>query len=200
MLLLIKLKNSLENGKSLKKSKKSLPGGIDSQKTFLPFDASENAIAEHPPQTLRVRLSLETPPPGAKTIEVLEGEFKILTSTKEPEVVTVENAPQSVKRVNPDHKAKGIKLLRRAVGDTDSFEISCTKEHFVGRVMASPGDLKSVSESQKGLTVQRISAGVSGGKFPDDTELSFNYYENVEEQTITFRFENIPLPQPTTTP
>jgi hypothetical protein len=183
-------------GGSLKKSKRVPPGGIDAQKTFLPFDAERDSPLDHPPQTLRVKLSIDTPSAKATKIEVLEGSFKYLT-TEKSQVMTIENAPQKALRPlsEPEFKAAGVKLRRGPAAATpEILWLEFGKEHFLGQVRGEPGELLSVTEVEKGKTIQKLVSSHEGGKFPEDFEISFNVYTNVKEHTVNFRFENIPLP------
>ena len=188
----------LDGGATLKKSKLALPGGIDSQKTFLPFDLNGGLSSEHPPQTLRVRLTVDVPSKAGTKIDVLEGSFKYLTAENSQEL-TIENVPQTAKQPlkGADFKAGGVKLIRGPRDVTpESLKLECGKDHFLGRVLGTPDDVPSVTEVEKGLTIQRIYAKQPDGKFPDDFQIQFKLYSNVKEHTVTFRFENIPLPTP----
>ena len=188
----------LNRAGTLKKSKKPLPGGIDGQKTFLPFDQDEIRPLEHPPATLRVRLIVEAPTNGATQIDLLEGSFKILTAANSNEL-TVENVPQTAKQPlkGAEFKAGGVKLIRGPKdANPETLKLECGKDHFLGRVQGSPDDVSSVTEIDKGNTVQRLYAKQADGKFPEDFEIRFKLHTDVAEQTVTFRIENLPLPSP----
>ncbi len=190
------------DGGTLKKSKRTPPGGIDAQKTFLAFDEGNSLPGEHPPETLRVRLVVDVPQSLPSKIDVLEGSFKILTAGKSQEL-TIENVPQRAKSPlnDPEFKAAGVKLIR---GPKDaipqSLKLQCDKDHYLGRVKGMPGDVLSFTEVEKGVTIQRIYANQADGKFPDEFEITFELHTDLKEQTVTFRFENVPLPTAETKP
>lgn len=185
---------SLDAGGNLKKPKKS--GGTDLQKAFAFYDVSETPSSENPPQTLRVRVAVDPPAGGATKIGVLEGSFKLLSSTETKEM-EISDVPKKAKRPlsDPDLKAFEIKLRRGPAGASqESFGLVCGKEHFLGRATGSPGDIRSVTEFEKDQTVQRLYSNHEGGKFPEDFQIKFTLHTNVKEQTVTFKFENVPLP------
>ena len=189
-------------GGTLKKSKRTLPGGVDSQKTFLAFDAEHSLPGEHPPDTLRVRLAVDAPTSSPTKIDVLEGSFKIMTAGKSQEL-TIENVPQKAKSPlhDPEFKAAGVKLLRSPKDVIpQSLKLQCDKGHYLGRVRGTPGDVLSLTEVEKGVTIQRIYANQADGKFPDDFEIAFQLHTDLKEQTVSFRFENVPLPTAETKP
>ena len=190
------------DGGTLKKSKRTLPGGVDVQKTFLAFDAEHSLPAEHPPETLRVRLAVDAPTNIPTKIDVLEGSFKIMTAGKLQEL-TIENAPQKAKSPlnDPEFKAAGIKLIRSPKDVIPQrLKLQCDKDHYLGRVRGTPGDVLSLTEVEKGVTIQRIYANQADGKFPDEFEIAFQLHTDLKEQTVTFRFENVPLPTAETKP
>ena len=187
---------------SLKKSKRTLPGGVDAQKTFLAFDADNSLPGEHPPETLRVRLAVDAPQNLPAKIDVLEGSFKILTAGKSQEL-TIENVPQRAKTPlnEPEFKAGGVKLIR---GPKDvvpqTLKLQCGEDFSLGRVRGTPGDVLSFTEVEKGATIQRIYANQPDGKFPEEFEIAFKLHSDLKEQKVTFRFENVPLPTAETKP
>ena len=187
---------------SLKKSKRTLPGGVDAQKTFLAFDDEHSLPGEHPPETLRVRLAVDVPQNLPTKIDVLEGSFKILTAGKSQEL-TIENVPQRAKTPlnDPEFKAGGVKLIR---GPKDAIpqtlKLQCGEEFYLGRVRGTPGDVLSFTEVEKGVTIQRIYANQPDGKFPDEFEIEFELHSELKEHKVTFRFENVPLPTAETKP
>ncbi len=187
---------------SLKKSKRTLPGGIDAQKTFLAFDEDNSLPGEHPPETLRVRLAVDAPSNLPTKIDVLEGSFKILTAGKSQEL-TIENVPQRAKTPlnDPEFKAGGVKLIR---GPKDAIpqtlKLQCGEDFALGRVRGTPGDVLSFTEVEKGATIQRIYANQPDGKFPEEFEIAFKLYSDLKEHKVTFRFENVPLPTAETKP
>jgi zinc-ribbon domain len=187
---------------SLKKSKRTPPGGIDAQKTFLAFDEDTSLPGEHPPETLRVRLAVDVPQNLPTKIDVLEGSFKIMTAGNSQEL-SVENVPQRAKTPlnDPEFKAGGVKLIR---GPKDVFpqtlKLQCGEDFYVGRVRGTPGDVVSFTEVEKGVTIQRIYANQPDGKFPDEFEIAFKLHTDLKEQKVTFRFENVPLPAAETKP
>ena len=185
---------SLEGGGSLKKVKRT--SGTDLTKGLLAFDASDDAAFDHPPQTLRVKLAVEAPAATATRIGVLEGSFKFLTSTDSREF-TIDEVPRKVKRVSadPEFKALEIRWHRGAHGTTpESIAILCGKDHFLGQVKGMPGNVVSETETEKEQTVQRLYSNHEGGKFPDDFQIAFKVHPNVKEHTVSFHFENVPLP------
>lgn len=191
---------TLDGGGSLKKVKRA--GGGDALKQFTPFDYQDLASLDHPPQTLRVRADVEAPAAGATKIDVLEGTFKILTSSESKEF-SIEEVPKKIKRplTDPDMKALEIKLRRGPTGVLpETFSISCAKENLLGKVVGNPGNISSVTEVDKDQTIQRLVSTHEEGKFPDDFEIKFTVYPQVKEQTVTFRFENVPLPTPDSKP
>ena len=188
--------SKLDAGGSLKKSKRLILGGIDPQKTFLPFDVENPVPMEHPAQTLRVRLVVEPPTNDATKIDVFEGSFKFLT-IGETQSLTIENAPQRAKRplAEPEFKAGGVKLRRGDAGSVpETLRIECGKTHALGRATGTPGNVASKTEVEKGATVQRLYCTETDGKFPEDFQIDFKLYTDVKEQVVTFRFENVPLP------
>ena len=190
------------DGGTLKKSKRTLPGGVDAQKTFLAFDAENSLPGEHPPETLRVILAVDAPTSLPTKIDVLEGSFKILTAGKSQEL-TIENVPQKAKSPlnDPEFKAAGVKLIRSAKDVfPQSLKLQCDKDHYLGRVRGTPGDVLSLTEVEKGVTIQRIYANQADGKFPEEFEIAFQLHTELKEQTVTFRFENVPLPTAETKP
>ena len=189
------------DGGTLKKSKRTLPGGVDA-KTFLAFDAENSLPGEHPPDTLRVRLAVDAPTTLPTKIDVLEGSFKIMTAGKSQEL-TIENVPQRAKTPlnDPEFKAGGVKLIRSPKDVIpQTLKLQCDKDHYLGRVRGTPGDVLSLTEVEKGVTIQRVYANQADGKFPDEFEISFQLHTELKEQTVTFRFENVPLPTAETKP
>ena len=191
-----------EGGGTLKRSKRVPLSGIDVQKTFLPFDVDNSLSSEHPPMTLRVRMAVDAPAKMPSKISVLEGSFKYLTAESSKEF-TIENVPQRAKTPlnEPEFKAAGLKLIR---GPKDvvpqTLKLQSSKDFFLGRVEGTPGDVMSVTEVEKGGTIQRLYSNHADGKFPDEFEIGFKIYSNVKEQTVTFRLENVPLPSEQTKP
>ena len=49
-------------------------------------------------------------------------------------------------------------------------------------------------EIDKGQTVLRLQGFDQGGKFSEKLEVKFKLFRDVKEQTVSFRFENVPLP------
>jgi predicted Zn finger-like uncharacterized protein len=185
---------TLDAGGTLKKLKKS--GNTDFQKAFAFFDVNETPSQENPPQTLRVRIAVEAPPAGATKISVLEGSFKLLSSNETKEL-EINEVPKKAKRplADPELKLHEIKLRRGPAGASqESYGLVCGKDHFLGRAEGNPGNIRSVTEYEKDQTVQRLYSNHEGGKFPDDFQIKFTIHPNVKEQTITFKFENVPLP------
>ena len=187
----------LDGGSSAKKTKTVPPGGIDAQKTFIPFELDSDSPLDHPPETLRVRLTVDLPAnPGTK-IKTLEGSFKYLTFEDSQEL-TVENVPQTAKSPlkGADFKAGGVKLIRGPRNSVpETLKLECGKDHFLSRVRGTPGDILSLTEVEKGASIQRIYAKQPEGTFPDDFEIKFRLYSHVKEHTVTFRFEDVPLPK-----
>lgn len=185
-----------EGGGPLKRAKRTPAGGIDAQKTFVPFDVNNSLPAEHPPATLRVRLAVDAPAKMPSKIDVLEGSFKFLTAESVKDV-TIENVPTRAKTPlnEPDFKAVGLKMIRSPKDVVpQTIKLQCGKEHFLSRVEGMPGDVVSVTEVERGATIQRLYSNHAENKFPDEFEVVFKIYSNVKEETVTFRFENVPLP------
>ena len=117
--------------------------------------------------------------------------------------LTIENAPQKAKSPlnDPEFKAAGIKLIRSPKDVIpQSLKLQCDKDHYLGRVRGTPGDVLSLTEVEKGVTIQRIYANQADGKFPDDFQITFQLHSEQKEQTVSFRFENVPLPTADTKP
>lgn len=185
---------TLDAGGSLKRQKKS--GSTDFQKAFAFFDVNETPTSENPPQVLRVRIAVDAPAAGSTKIGVLEGSFKLLSFTETQEL-TIDEVPKKAKRplADPELKSLEIKLRREPTGASQqSFGLVCGKDHFLGRAEGNPGGIRSVTEYDKDQTVQRLHANQEGGKFPDDFQIKLTVHPNVKEQTVTFKFENVPLP------
>ena len=65
---------------------------------------------------------------------------------------------------------------------------------MLGKVVGNPGNIISVTEVDKDQTVQKIISNHEGGKFPEDFQIKFTVHPHAKEHTVTFRFENVPLP------
>ena len=95
-----------------------------------------------------------------------------------------------------------MKLLlnKPLLGGAESLTLSCGKAHFLGKATASsPGTAAGVTnvflpEIDKGQTVLRLQGFDQGGKFSEKLEVKFKLFRDVKEQTVSFRFENVPLP------
>jgi hypothetical protein len=197
---------SLEGGGSLKRPKYTLPGGVDAQKTFLPFDVESKVFVT---KSLHAPVFFETPSGGSSKIATLEGSFKYLTF-EESNQLTINNVPQKAKRPlsDPEFKAAGIKLVRSQKDVVpESFKLECGKDYFLGRANAAWDNWEGASmpETEKGVTIQRLYAArpVDGKqpdvKFPSEFEMSFKVYSGIKEHTVNFRAENLTLPPPKAT-
>lgn len=179
-------------------SKKSAVGDVVPESAFALFNAQDDMAEDHPPKTLRVRLSVDAPTSTATTLEVFEGSFLYLTSTG-AEQFTIDNAIKTASRplTQTEFKAAGLNLRRsHSAVRPQSLTLWCDKGHFLGQVRGTPGDLVALTEFEKDRTVQRIYSNHPTQIFPDDFQLKFSIYSHVEEKMVRFRFENVPLPSP----
>ncbi len=55
-------------------------------------------------------------------------------------------------------------------------------------------------EIDKGQAVQRMMSFDQSGKIPEKLQVKFKLYRDVKEHTVSFRFENVPLPPPDAKP
>ena len=200
---------TLDGGGSLKTAKSTMMFGPDPLKSMVPFEVGDNFGFEHPEGTMRVKFSVEPPTGTAAKITALEGTFKYLTAEKSDEFTIAEVAKKALKPLaDPELKAAGVKLLftkgSNAGGET--LALSCGKGHFLGKTgISDPDDANGVtqffhSEVDKGQTVYRIQASDQGGKFSEKLQVKFKLYRDVKEHTVSFRFENVPLPKPDSKP
>ena len=159
---------------------------------------------EHPEGTMRVKFSVEPPTGTAAKMTALEGTFKYLTAEKSDEFTIDEVAKKALKPLaDPELKAAGVKLLLTKASNAggESLTLSCGKGHFLGKAgISDPDDTNGVtqlfhSEVDKGQTVYRIQASDQGGKFSEKLQVKFKLYRDVKEHTVSFRFENVPLPK-----
>ncbi|WP_010588207.1 zinc ribbon domain-containing protein [Schlesneria paludicola] len=178
--------------------KKSEVGDVVPESAFALFDAEDDMADDHPPKTLRVRLSVDAPTSSATTLDVFEGSFLYLTSTG-AEQFTIENAVRTASRplTRTEFKESGLNLRRsHSAVRPQSLTLWCDKGHFLGQVRGMPGDLIAFTEFEKDRTVQRLYSNHPTQVFPDDLQLQFSLYSHVEEKMVRFRFENVPLPSP----
>ena len=181
---------------------KPVAGDVVPETAFGLFDAADVQTTDHPPQTLRVRLAVDPPTSTAKSLAVFEGSFKYLTSSGS-EPITIENAVRTASRplTQAALKAAGVNLRRsHSTVRPQSLTLWCDKHHFLGQVRGTPGDLIAFTELEKEHTVQRLYSNHPGQTFPDELQLQFSLFSNVEEKMVRFRFENVPLPAPETKP
>ncbi len=201
---------TLEGGGVLKTSKNAMMMfGPDPLKSLVPYDFEDPFGFDHPKGTMRVKFSVEPPAAAAAKITALEGTFKYLTSEKSDEF-TISEAPKKALKAlaDPELKAAGVKLLLAKGGGLggETLTLSCGKGHFLGKVgMSNPDDANGVtqyfnSEIDKGQTVYRIQAFEQGGKFSEKMQVKFKLHRDVKEHTVSFRFENVPLPTPDSKP
>lgn len=193
---------SIEGG-SLKEIKNSMTFGPDPLKGMVPYDSADKLNFTHPTGAMRVRFAVD--PPAAKVTKIiaLEGTFKLLTFESARDF-SITDAPKKALRAlaDPDLKAAGVKLLlnKPIGGGVESLTLSCGKAHFLGRATASgPQSAAGVThifmpDIDKGQPVFRLQAFDQGGKFAENTEVKFKLFRDVKEQTVSFRFENVPLP------
>ncbi len=196
---------SLEGGSTLKTSKNAVTFGADPLKGLIPYDSEDKLSFEHPAGTMRVRFSVDPPAASATKIAALEGTFQLLTFESASDF-TISDAPKKALRAlaDPDLKAAGVKLLlnKPLLGGAgaESLTLFCGKAHFLGKATASSlGNAAGVTnvflpEIDKGQTVLRLQAFDQGGKFSEKLEVKFKLFREVKEQTVSFRFENVPLP------
>ncbi|MCX7407672.1 MAG: hypothetical protein NTZ32_06265 [Planctomycetales bacterium] len=194
---------SLEGNRTLKTSKNAVTFGADPLKGLVPYNSEDKLSFEHPAGSLRVRFSVDPPAVSATKIAALEGTFQLLTFGSASDF-TISDAPKKALRAlaDPDLKAAGVKLLlnKPLLGGAESLTLSCGKAHFLGKATASsPGTAAGVTnvflpEIDKGQTVLRLQGFDQGGKFSEKLEVKFKLFRDVKEQTVSFRFENVPLP------
>ena len=164
--------------------------------------ATDAVTQINPPQTLRVRFTVEPPSPATTKIEKFEGSFKFLTSSGSADF-TIENAARAVLRplIRPEFKAAGLNIRRsHSSVRPQSLTLWTEKTHFLGQVRGMPGDVVGFTEINKDRFVQRLYSNHATGEFPDDFQIVFKLYSNVEEKSVNFRFENVPLPTPDSKP
>ena len=196
---------SLEGGSTLKTSKNAVTFGADPLKGLVPYDSEDKLSFEHPAGSMRIRFSVDPPAATATKITALEGTFQLLTFGAASDF-TISDAPKKALRAlaDPDLKAAGVKLLlnKPLLGGAgaESLTLSCGKAHFLGKATASsPGNAAGVTnvflpEIDKGQTVLRLQGFDQGGKLSEKLEVKFKLFRDVKEQTVSFRFENVPLP------
>ncbi len=196
---------SLEGDGMLKTSKSAMTFGPDPLKGLVPYDSEDKLSLEHPAGAMRIRFSVDPPAVSATKIAALEGTFKLLTSTSASDF-TISDAPKKAMRAlaDPDLKAAGVKLLlnKPLLGGAgnESLTLLCGKAHFLGKATASNPENATgitnlfVPEIDKGQTILRLQAFDQGGKFSDKVAVKFKLFRDVKEQTVSFRFENVPLP------
>lgn len=158
---------------------------------------------------MRVKFSVDPPAAPAAKLTALDGTFKYLTAEKSDEF-TIDEAPKKAMKAlaDPELKAAGVKLLltKGSNGGGETLTLSCGKGHFLGKAgISDPADANGAtqyfnSEIDKGQTVYRIQAFDQSGKFPEKMQVKFKLYRDVKEHTVTFRFENVPLPTPDSKP
>lgn len=200
---------TLDGGGSLKTAKSTMMFGPDPLKSMVPFDAEDGFSFDHPEGTMRVKFSVEPPTGTAAKITALEGTFKYLTAEKSDEF-TIDEAPKKALKAlaDPELKAAGVKLLLAKGSNLggETLTLSCGKGHFLGKAgISDPDDANGVtqlfhSEIDKGQTVYRIQAFDQSGKFSEKSQVEFKLYRDVKEHTVSFRFENVPLPTPDSKP
>jgi hypothetical protein len=200
---------TLDGGSSLKTTKSAMMFGPDPLKSMVPFDSEDNFSFDHPEGTMRVKFSVEPPTGTAAKITALSGTFKYLTAEKSDEF-TIEEASKKALRplADPELKAAGVKLLLTKGSNVggETLTLSCGKGHFLGKAgISNPDDANGAtqffnSEIDKGQPVYRIQAFDQGGKFSEKSQVKFKLYRDVKEHTVSFRFENVPLPTPDSKP
>ena len=203
---------SVAGGGVLKVAKSQSIGAPDPTKVVIPFDADDPLnFGQHPEETLRVGFLVD-PPSGAGTaIASLEGTFKFLTSD-ESEEITIENAAKTALRplTDPALKAAGVKLLYTKQSNLapESLTLSCGKGFFLGKAGASNAGDPSASgltiyfnpEVDKAQLVQKLHPFDQSGKFPEKLQVNFKLFRGVKEQSVTFKFADVPLPSPESKP
>ena len=181
-------------GQTLKRSKSVLPDNALPDSVFRPFDASALVPLEHPPQTLRVKLTVDAPKSDAQSIDLFEGSFKFITSENSQEI-TIENAPKSAKRplTGPELKAADVKLRISLSSVTPKvLSLSCGKDYFISNVKAE--ETVGMIEFENERTWQRLISVAKGGEFAEELPITFKLSSHVKENSVAFRFENVPLP------
>ena len=120
---------------------------------------------EHPPQTLRVKLTVDAPKTDVRSIDLFEGSFKFITSENSQEI-TIENAPTLAKRplTGPELKAADVKLRISLSSVTPSvLSLSCGKDYFISNVKAE--ETVGMIEFENERTWQRLISVAKGGEF-----------------------------------
>ena len=191
---------TLDTGGSLKPSKGASNFGSNPFKSMVPYHTEFPLNFEHPENTLRVRFTVEPINESAARITALDGTFKYLTSEKSDEF-TIEEAPKRVLKplTDPELKATGVKLLLSNQGRA-TLTLSCGKGHFITNPITSDSNDANgegpvfVSLIENGLTVYRSHANNQSGKFSEKLQVKFTLHRDVKEHTVSFQFENVPLP------
>jgi hypothetical protein len=198
---------TLEGGGKLNVFKDSAASNLNPHTMIVPFGMEAGAVGqsatEHPEGTMRIRFKVDPPSTPAKKISLMEGTFKYLTAEKSDDI-SIEDAPKRALRPlnDPQLKSTGVKLLlNKGASGADLLTLSCGKEHFLGTVwIVSPDAAVTPSMFlhpliEKGQSICRMEAKDQGGKFPEKLQLKFRLHQAVKEQTVSFRFENLPLPK-----
>ncbi len=200
---------SLAGGGTLKVSKTEILGRPNAVKSLVPFDAAEPSLSEHPEETLRITFAVDGASDKETTIAALEGTFKIVTSD-EAEEFTIDEAPKAAKRplTEPGLKAAGVKLVKSSGLLGENLTLSCAKGFLLGKAKATnPDDANAAGvpmfftpEIEKNQPVQKLNAFTQDQKFPEKLQIQVKVHKGVKEQTVTFKFADVPLPSPATKP
>ncbi len=197
---------SLAGGGTLKVSRTETLEQPNALKSLIPFDAADPSPFK-PEGTLRITFTADTPSDKETTIGTLEGTFKILTSD-DPEEFTIDEAPKAAKRplTDPGLKAAGVKLVKSSSPLGENLTLSSAKGFFLGKAKATnPDDSNGLTmffnpEMEKNQTVQKLTWFGPGDKFPEKLQVQFKVFKGVKEQTVSFKFADVPLPSPETKP
>ena len=149
---------------------------------------------EHPPQTLRVKLTVDVPKTEASSIDLFEGSFKFITAENSIEI-TIENAPKVAKRplTIPELKAAEVKLrLSHSNVTPPVLSLSCGKDFFISQVKADQTFGTIEMENEKPW--QRLTCIAKAGEFPEELPITFKLNSKINENQVSFKFENVPLP------
>ena len=186
---------------ALKTSGLETLGRPSATKAILPYDASQPSPFD-PEGTLRLSIMLDAPPETSMKLDSLEGTLRLLSS-EESEEFTIDEAPKLAKRplTDPGLKAAGVKLLLSKSTFGEALTISCGKGFYMGKATAvdiadgeeNPLTLAFTPDIEKSQPVQRLA---SSGKFAEKLQIRLKLHRKVNEQVVTFKFSNVPLPPP----
>ncbi|HEY4263127.1 MAG TPA: hypothetical protein VGM98_23395 [Schlesneria sp.] len=191
-------------GGTLKVSKTQSRVHANVVKMIVPFALDEAVDWDHPDGTLRMIVLVDQSGAAANSVTAVEGTFKLLTA-EDVEEFMIEEAPKTAKRplTDPSLKAAGMKLVKSNDQSGEVLTLSCGKGFFLGRFTArnqAPGvELISRAELEKSQTVQKLDLGMNA-KFAPDLSLEGKVFKGVKENTVTFKFAEVALPDANSRP